>query len=100
MSHQRKGLPNALNKGSTISTKEKKRAEEPKAKGPAVSHLKHYCLSRGENVNVFFGSTSKIFFYFVLFDQFNVLLVLMLLYFHKIGENINKDHFFQQSSNQ
>ena len=43
----------ALNKGSTISTNKNKRAEEAKAKGPAVSHLKHHCLRRCENVNVF-----------------------------------------------
>ena len=44
-----------LNKGPTISTKEKKRTEEAKLKGPAVSHQRW-----GEYVNVFFGSTSKI----------------------------------------
>ena len=49
----------AFNKGPTISTKEKRRAEEANPKGPAVSHQRHYFLTWGEYVNVLFGSTSK-----------------------------------------
>ena len=49
----------ALNKGPAISNKEKRRTEEAKPKGPAVSHQRHYCPTWGEYVNVFFGSTSK-----------------------------------------
>ena len=48
----------AMNKDPKISTKEKRRAEEAKPKGPAVSQRHHY-LIWGEYVNVFFGSTSK-----------------------------------------
>ena len=36
----------------------------------------------------FLDLTEKIFFYFVVFDQFNVLLLIMLLYCHKIVEYI------------
>ena len=48
----------AMNKGPKISTKEKRRKEEAKPKGPAVSQ-RHHCLIWGEYVNVLFGSTSK-----------------------------------------
>ena len=40
------------------------------------------------------------FFYFIVFDQFNVLFQITLLYCHKIGEYINKDDSFQQTSGQ
>ena len=47
----------------------------------------------------FLNLPQKIFFYFVVFDQFNVLLLMiMLLYCHKIEEYINKDDSFQQCS--
>ena len=48
----------AMKKGPNISAKEKKKADEAKRKGPAVSQ-RHQCLIWGEYVNVFFGSTSK-----------------------------------------
>ena len=47
-----------MNKGPKISTKEKRRTQEAKSKGPVVSQ-RHHCLIWGEYVNVFFGSTSK-----------------------------------------
>ena len=78
----------ALNKNSIISTKEKRRAEEAKPKDPAVSHQKHNCLAWGEYINVFFVSTSKnillICSVSFTFDHFNVILLIMLLYCHKI----------------
>ena len=42
----------------------------------------------------------EIFFCFVVFDQSNIFLVITLLYCHKIGEYTNKDHSFQQTSDQ
>ena len=48
----------------------------------------------------FLDLPQKIFFYFVVFDQFNIPLLIMLIYCHKIGEYINKGHSFQQSSDQ
>ena len=89
----------AMNKGPKISTKEKRRTEEAKPKGPAVSQ-RHHCLIWGEYVNVLLDRPQKIFFYFAVFDQFNVLLLIMLLHCHKIGEYLNKDHSFQKSSDQ
>ena len=44
----------------------------------------------------FLDRPQKIFFYFAVFDQFNVLLLIMLLHCHKIGEYLNKDHSFQK----
>ena len=92
----------ALNKGPRISTKEKRRAEKAKSRGPQVSHQRHHCLTWGEYINVFFVSTSKNIVLFCsasfTFDQFNVCLLIMLLYCHKILDYINKDHSFHQSS--
>ena len=48
----------AMNKDPKISAKEKRRSEEAKSKGPAVSQ-RYRCLIWGEYVNVLFGSTSK-----------------------------------------
>ena len=47
--------------GPTISTKEKRGrgGKEAKLKGPVVSHQRHHCVTWGEYVNVFFGSTLK-----------------------------------------
>ena len=49
----------------------------------------------------FLNLHQQMFFYFVVFDQFNVLLLItLLLYFHKIGEYVNKDHSLTQTSYQ
>ena len=48
-----------LNKDFTIPTEKKRWDEEAKPEDPAVFHQRHYCLTWGEYVNVFFGSTSK-----------------------------------------
>ena len=49
----------------------------------------------------FLNLHQQMFFYFVVFDQFNVLLLItLLLYFHKIGEYVNKDHCLTQTSYQ
>ena len=78
----------ALNKGPTISTKQKKRVEEVKLKGPAVSHQRPHYLTWGEYRNVLLVSTSKNMLLFCsaffTFDQFNVVLLIMLIYCHKI----------------
>ena len=90
-----------LNKACTISPQEKSRAEEAKPKGPAVSHQRHHCLTWGEICTcVFLDLPQKIFFYFAVFNQFNVFLLIMMLYCYKIGEYINKDHSFQKRSDQ
>ena len=87
----------ALNKGSTIPTKEKRRVKQTRTKGPTVSHQRHHGLTWGEYINSFLNILQKIFFYSVLLNQFNVLLLIIVLYCHKIGEYINKDHSFQQN---
>ena len=98
MSHQRKGGPNCFEQGSYNFSCKKRRAEEGKHKDLAGSHERHHCLTWGEYVNVFLNLPQKIFFYFVVFDQFNFLLLIQLKCCHKIGEYINKDHSFQQIS--
>ena len=101
VTYQKKGGLNCFEQVSYNFSCEKRRAEEAKPKGPAVSHQGQRCLTWGEYVNVFLNLPQKIFFYFVVFDQFNVLLLMiMLLYCHKIGEYINKDNSFQQTSDQ
>ena len=48
----------AMKKGPKISTKEKRRAEEAKPNGPAVSQ-RHHCLIWAEYLFVFCGCISK-----------------------------------------
>ena len=45
----------------------------------------------------FLDLTQKIFFYFAVFDQFNVLLLIMLLYCHKIVEYIIRTTLFNKA---
>ena len=48
----------------------------------------------------FLNLPQKIFFYFVVFDQFDVVSLIPLLYWHKNGEYMNKDHSFRQNTDQ
>ena len=97
---QRNWERNYFEQGSYNFSCKKRRTEKAKPKCPVVFHQRPHSLTWREYVNVFLDLPQIIFFYSLVFDQVNIFSLIMLLYCQKIGEYINKDHSFQQSSDQ
>lgn len=81
---------------------QKKKAEEAKAKGPAVSHRRIHCQALCEYVNQFFYIYLKNILFSCsmsfTFIKFHVLLLIMMPYCHKIGKYINQHDLLRYSS--